>query len=50
MEKTFLDVTDISFTIKCTYWHITFELGIWKHFWNLHAICFKMRPNNAMFG
>ena len=30
-EKTFLEVTDIYLIIKCTYWYITFELGIRKH-------------------
>ena len=27
-EKTFLDVSDIYLIIKCTYWHITLQLGI----------------------
>ena len=30
-EKTFLDVIDIYLTIKCTYWHVTFELGMRPH-------------------
>ena len=29
-EKTFLGISDIYSIIKCTYWHVTFELVIGK--------------------
>ena len=52
MRKDFLGVTDIFLIVKCTWWHITLELGMRKHYWVISGIYMQLalKWDQTMFG